>query len=128
MRGQLAVEALVLVGASPAVVLVLSSLALGAASDLERQLASHEARLAVSSLADAARAVHYQGDGARQTLWVLLPEGMSSLEASQRTLLLVTDDEAFHESLPFNVTGTLTAEAGLRRVQLNATASGVVFG
>ena len=128
MRGQLAIEALVLLGASLAVLLTLSVAALGAASDLSRQLGAQKARLAVSALADAARSVYYQGDGALQTLWVLLPDDVSSLEAGNRTILLVTASEMFHENLPFNVSGSLPAEPGLRRMQANATASGVVIG
>ncbi len=130
-KGQLSVEALILLGIVLAVGIVLFMYANDAVRDFNVRLASSQGRHAVSKTADAAVRVYRQGDGARDTLWLYLPKGTRSFSASGQTLTLVLDagtTSEIYESLAFNVTGSLDAGEGLLKVRLNSTSVGVVMG
>ena len=128
---QLSVEFLALLGAVLAIGVVLFLYADDAVRDFNSRLASAQARSAVSRTADAATRVYRQGAGARDTFWLSLPRGTRTFNASGQTIVLVLDsgDSAgFHESLPFNISGSLPASPGLLKARVNAIPSGVEVG
>ena len=130
-RGQLSVEALVLLGAVLLLGILLFTYADDAVSDMRAGLAASQARLALSRTADAATRVYRQGAGSLDTVWLLLPQGTRSFSAGNSTLFLELDAGTamtLYESLPFEVNGSLPGEAGLRKLRLDATPEGVVLG
>jgi hypothetical protein len=95
MRGQTAVELVVILAVSLLILFVIISISSQYLGELSSSKAIAEARSSVDELANAARQVYYQGEGAKQQVFIKIPEGVNP----ERT-------GVFERAIAINVLGT----------------------
>lgn len=111
-RAQAATEAVVAIAAILSALLVIIGLLYGIGTTARTTYGDGVAWAAVNDLANAAIVVWYQGEGARQTVFIQPPESITNITIAQNIIVLSRGEGAslrsFSRSLEFNVSGNLS--------------------
>ncbi len=127
-KAQAALEYMMIVGM---VLLILVPIVLYAYQQNEISIRTSQARLAASQISSAADSLHAQGPGAKTFIDVFLPSGYGSQSyASGNTIDLKIQTPAgmndIIEITKANLTGSLPADSGYKRVYLVMLGTGEV--
>ena len=130
MRGQAAVELVVILAVSLLVLFVIISLSSQYLAELTSSKIIAEARNSVEDLAAAAKQVYYQGEGARQKVFITIPEGVNSSKSGvgNRTITINTLGTDVLASTEFDVRGRIPTTPGGYTVWVTAKKGYVLKG
>jgi len=130
MKGQAAVELVVILAVSLLVLFVIISISNDYITQLGSSKITTQARNSVDDLASAARQVYHQGEGARQQVLVTIPEGEDSSRSGvgNRTIRMNVLGSDIVATTDFEVRGRLPTKPGGYNVWVIAKKGYVLIG
>jgi len=130
MRGQAAVELVVILAVSLLVLFVIISISSQYLAELGTSKVMAEARNSAEDLAAAARQVYYQGEGSRQQVYVRIPEGVNSSKTgiSERTIVINVLGTDVLARTDFEIRGSIPKAPGGYSVWVTAKRGYVLIG
>ncbi|NYZ76009.1 hypothetical protein H0N98_02050 [Candidatus Micrarchaeota archaeon] len=130
MRGQTAVEWVVMLAASLIVLFIIISISSQYLSELTQSKINTEARNTVEDLAYAAKQVYYQGEGSRMQVLITIPEGVNASKSgiSNRAINLNVLGTDFPAIMDFDVRGRIPTKPGGYTVWVTAKKGYVLIG
>ncbi len=130
MRGQAAVEWVVILAVSLLVLFIIISISSQYLSELTQSQINREARNSVEDLASAAKQVYYQGEGSRQQVFITIPEGVDASRSgiTNRTINLNVLGTDFPARTDFDVRGRIPTSPGGYMVWVTAKKGYVLIG
>lgn len=129
MKGQVAYEYLAMISI---VLVLLAPVSFYAFNASSTQKAFNEGELAVSKISTAAEFVYYQGEGAKQTVEVNIPES-SNLEESYISngfvvlRLEVGEGGEIVRAFPFNVSGGWPNSTGVKTIEIEMVSGNITI-
>ncbi|QLJ52755.1 MAG: hypothetical protein Sv326_0580 [Candidatus Fermentimicrarchaeum limneticum] len=130
MKGQTAVELVVILAVSLLILFVILSLSAQYLGELSSSKSMAEARNGVDDLAAAAKQVYYQGEGAKQQVFVKIPEGTDAQKSgiTNRTISLNVLGSDVVARTDFEIKGRIPTTPGGYSVWVNAKRGYVLIG
>jgi hypothetical protein len=130
MRGQAAVEWVVILAVSLIVLFIIISISSQYLSELTQSKINTDARNTVQDLADAAKQVYYQGEGSRRQVFITIPEGVNASRTGiwNRTINLNVLGTDFPVMTDFDVRGKIPTTPGGYTIWVTAERGYVLIG
>ena len=130
-KGQIGTEYLILVGFIVFVLVTVLGLAVYYSSNVSDQIKFDQLQNFAIKIVSSAEQVFYAGEPSKVVINAYLPEGVESLEILSNDIVFNVSTSsgvsvvAFKSDVPLS--GSLTATAGVKRISISATSSGVVI-
>ncbi|MEM3555132.1 MAG: hypothetical protein QXF56_00180 [Candidatus Micrarchaeia archaeon] len=130
MRGQTAVELVVILAVSLLILFVIISISSQYLAELSSSKAIVEARNSVDELASTAKQVYYQGEGAKKQVFIKIPEGVNPQKTgiSERTIVINVLGTDVVARTDFDVRGRIPTTPGGYIIWVTAKKGYVLIG
>ncbi len=132
-RGQISLEYLIVVGFVVFVVIVLLGLAIFYTTTARDSMSSNQLNNFANKLLNSAETVYFAGEPSKLTITAYLPEGISSFEILENSLVFNRSTSSgknvivYPSKVPLDSLSTFGITEGVKRLEIIATISNVIF-
>ncbi len=132
-RGQISLEYLIVVGFVVFIVILLLGLAVFYTSTARDSMSFNQLNNFANKLLNSAETVYFAGEPSKLTITAYLPEGVSSFEILENSLVfnMTTNSGnniiSYPSKVPLDLSSTFSFTGGVKRMKIVATLSNVVF-
>jgi uncharacterized protein (UPF0333 family) len=130
-RGQISTEYLIVVSFVLFIVLTALGIALAYSSQIKDTMKFSQIESFSTKVISQAESVFYSGEPARTTVSAYLPEGINEISIEDYFIVFNVSTKSGNSISSFrsnvNLTGSLSASSGVKRVYINATTNSVII-